>query len=101
MMSYCQEDALGNKRWYKDYHYHRLDGPAIEHTNGFKVWYVNGKLHRLDGPAVEYDDGSKEWWADDKYLGNNSEGFWALWTLLTDEQRADLNLHMHLPGAVR
>ena len=33
---------------------HRLDGPAVEYTNGHKEYWVEGKLHRLDGPAVEY-----------------------------------------------
>jgi hypothetical protein len=45
---------------------HRLDGPAIEWSNGSKLWFVNGKRHRLDGPAVEWSDGSKSWWVDDK-----------------------------------
>ena len=45
---------------------HRLDGPAVEITNGDRFWYVNGKQHRLDGPAAEYADGSKEWWFNNK-----------------------------------
>jgi hypothetical protein len=40
---------------------HRLDGPAIEGTDGYKAWYVDGKCHRLDGPAIEWADGSKTW----------------------------------------
>ena len=36
---------------------HRLDGPAVEYTNGSKFWYQNGKYHRLDGPAFEWSDG--------------------------------------------
>ena len=43
---------------------HRLDGPAIEYSNGDKEWYVEGKLHRLDGPAVELADGTKEWYVE-------------------------------------
>jgi hypothetical protein len=42
---------------------HRLDGPAIEYTNGYKAWYVDGKCHRLDGPAIVYPDGSETWCA--------------------------------------
>jgi hypothetical protein len=41
---------------------HRLDGPAIEWTNGTKHWYEDGYRQRLDGPAVEHADGHKEWW---------------------------------------
>ena len=39
---------------------HRLDGPAIE--------WSNGKLHRLDGSAVEWKYDHKEWWVDGKKL---------------------------------
>ena len=31
---------------------HRVDGPAIEYSNGTKEWYINGKRHRLDDPAI-------------------------------------------------
>ena len=37
--------------------YHREDGPAVEHLDGYKVWFRNGVLHREDGPAVERPDG--------------------------------------------
>ena len=45
---------------------HRLDGPAIEYSDGYKAWWVNGQLHRIDGPAVEYSEGNKEWWVNGK-----------------------------------
>lgn len=45
---------------------HRLDGPAIEYTNGIKAWFQNDKLHRTDGPAVEYPNGNKEYRINDK-----------------------------------
>ena len=35
---------------------HRLDGPAVEWTNGDKAWFINGKQHRENGPAIEYAD---------------------------------------------
>lgn len=41
---------------------HRLDGPAIEFTNGQKQWCQNGQLHRTDGPAIEYSNGRKSWY---------------------------------------
>ena len=53
--------------WYnKANQLHRLDGPAVECSNGSKVWYQNGKYHRLDGPAYEGSDGSKEWCIEGK-----------------------------------
>lgn len=42
--------------------YHRVDGPAIEYSDGTKEWYQYGKLHREDGPAIEYPYGGQEWW---------------------------------------
>lgn len=29
--------------------YHRVDGPALEYSDGFKAWYINGQRHREDG----------------------------------------------------
>ena len=34
--------------------------------NGDKFWYQNDKLHRLDGPAMEWSDGSKDYWIEDE-----------------------------------
>lgn len=45
--------------------HHRLDGPAIEYSDGDKYWYINNKRHRLDGPAVEWSDGTKYWYIND------------------------------------
>jgi hypothetical protein len=68
---------------------------------GNRFWLKDGRLHRLEGPAAEYADGSRAWWAEDQFLGYGASGFWALWDLLTDEQRSNLNLLVHLPGAQR
>jgi hypothetical protein len=60
--SFIRVDVFGNKFWLQNGIYHRLDGPAIESTDGGKSWYINGELHREDGPAVIYNNGtSKEW----------------------------------------
>ena len=59
---YCIEYNSGNKFWYKEGLFHKLDGPAVEWGNGTKFWYKEGKLHRKDGPAVEYKNGDKEYW---------------------------------------
>ena len=56
----------GDKHWYQNGDYHRLDGPAIEYPNGTKEWWQNGKRHRTDGPAVEHGNGSKRWYIDGK-----------------------------------
>lgn len=55
-------------KWYnsKD-KYHRINGPAIERTNGDKFWYKEGKLHREDGPAVELANGNKAWYLKNEY----------------------------------
>jgi hypothetical protein len=61
-------DDNGDKLWYVDGKWHRVDGPAVEYASGTKCWYLDNKLHRVDGPAVEYADGRKEWWLDGKQL---------------------------------
>ena len=33
--------------------FHRENGPAIEHSDGYKSWWINGQRHRIDGPAIE------------------------------------------------
>ena len=55
------EDSNGDKRWCLNGYMHREDGPAIENTNGDKRWYLNGLLHRVDGPAIEHANGNKDW----------------------------------------
>jgi hypothetical protein len=55
------EYSNGEKHWYINGKRHREDGPAVENINSDKWWYINGKLHREDGPAVEYNNGHKEW----------------------------------------
>jgi hypothetical protein len=60
-------EANGTKNWYNaNGKLHRVDGPAVEHTEGTTIWYLNGKCHRVDGPAVEYAGGLKEWWVNGK-----------------------------------
>ena len=59
-------DEYGTKWWYLNGQRHRVDGPAIEYSNGIKWWYLNGKIHRTDGPAVEYKDGSQWWYLNDE-----------------------------------
>lgn len=60
--------ALGSKHWFINGLRHRLDGPAIEWSNGYKEWYVNDLLHRIDGPAVENADGTKGWYIHGEHI---------------------------------
>jgi hypothetical protein len=55
------EYSDGAKHWYIRGKRHRENGPAVE-CNGDRFWYQNGKLHSIHGPAVEYANGQKEWW---------------------------------------
>ena len=61
------EYSNGDKFWFLYGKRHRTDGPAIERSNGAKFWLIENKYHRTDGPAVEYSDGTKEWYVE----GNN------------------------------
>jgi len=51
----------GDKLWYNNNKYHRIDGPAKIYSNGGKYWYNNDKCQRLDGPAIEFINGDIEW----------------------------------------
>ena len=56
------ETTDGNKEWWANDEKHRdNDLPAVEYANGYKAWYINGERHRSNGPAIEWADGSKEW----------------------------------------
>jgi hypothetical protein len=59
---YVIVDEYGDKRWYLNGEIYRVDGPAIELTDGTKYWSLHNRLHRVDGPAVEYSDGDKYWY---------------------------------------
>ena len=59
-------DEEGTKRYYLNNKRHRVDGPAVEHTDGSKWWFLNGELHRVDGPAVEWSNGNKYWYLNGK-----------------------------------
>ncbi len=58
----------GTIKWFnQNDQLHRLDGPAVEYSDGDKHWFQNDQLHRLDGPSVEYPNGSKYWHIEGKY----------------------------------
>jgi hypothetical protein len=100
-------DAYGDSVWRnKRGKLHRLDGPAIEATDGYKAWYQNGEFHRIEGPAIEYSDGTKYWYQNGMrhrldgpaYDGFNGKKYWyimgkmfhtkeAFFDALTDEEK--------------
>jgi len=72
-------DVFGNKIWRnKKREIHRLDGPAIEFSNGDKHWQQDDKLHRLDGPAVDRANGEKHWYKNDIIYKNKDSFFESL-----------------------
>ena len=83
-------DEYDTKEWWLKGKRHRVDGPAIEHTNGAKAWWLNGKRHRVDGPAIERHNGTKEWWLNgyhhefDDWLKANS--------LISEEEKLMMKL---------
>jgi len=77
------ESSNGGKEWWEYGKLHRLSGPAIECANGGKSWYQNGFLHRLDGPAVIYGDGEKCWYKNGYKFESKDKFFEAL----TEEEK--------------
>jgi hypothetical protein len=81
---------------------HRTDGPAVTgyHLYGSiasESFFNYGEFHREDGPSnIRYDpDGSIFYERFDLkgfYLGNDREGFWALWDRLNYKQRQHKNI---------
>ena len=70
------ESYFGIQIWNNGYKvFHRLDGPAVEHSNGDKWWYKEGRLHREDESAVELGNGYKRWFYEGKNIEvkNNEE----------------------------
>jgi len=74
----------GGKAWYKNGSRHRLDGPAIISFSGDKIWYQEGKLHRLGGPTIVSANGKKEWWFKDRSFKTKEDYF----NYLSDEDKA-------------
>ena len=74
------KEILNKTLWYKAYYIvgsyqlHRLDGPAVEFTDGTKEYWVEDQQHRLDGPAIEWADGSKEYWINGICVTQNLKG---------------------------
>ena len=55
-------DQHGTRRYYNSAdQLHRVEGPAVEYTDGTKVWLINGRRQREDGPALIMSDGTQMW----------------------------------------
>ena len=100
-MSY-REYRISNGSSYKEWRnelslFHREDGPAqiCYNPDGSIEWeefYIDGDLHRESGPALIYYNlhGSIEiesFYVAGELLGDDEEGFWALWERLTEGGR--------------
>ena len=59
----CRVDGTGTLRYYDALgQLHRIHGPAFTSPGGHqRSWYQNGRRHRVDGPAVEWSDGYRAW----------------------------------------
>ena len=53
---------------------HRLNGPAIEYSNGDQLWFKNGLQHRIDGPAVKLED-MEVWYREGKRHRENGPAY--------------------------
>ena len=84
-------DNNGDKAWFQNGQYHRIDGPAVEFKDGTKWWWQNGILHRIDGPAVEYPDGNKSYFVlSQKLTENQFQIFQVMWENSTYERTDEL-----------
>jgi hypothetical protein len=64
---YIDVDSYGSTYYFKDKKktiQHRIDGPAVD-KSWYKAWYANGEVHRIDGSAIEHSDGDKSWYIND------------------------------------
>lgn len=75
----------GGVEWYVHGLRHREDGPAIEHKGGYKVWFIRNHRHREDGPAVIHPDSTVEWWLNGKKYYSINEWARALGIFDTNE----------------
>jgi hypothetical protein len=93
---------LHSEKFYFHSRIHRELGPAniVYYPNGLieriQYWFF-GHLNRVDGPAAVYynSDGSikyEEFWMHGALLGLDKEGFWMLWSSLTEDERKSTNI---------
>lgn len=63
-------------RWFiKDTNiFHNEGEPVFEYKTGDKCWYQHDKLHRLDGAAIESTNGYKSYFINN--LSYNEKDYW-------------------------
>jgi len=55
-------DPDGVEMWHDSKgRFHRIDGPACVHPNGYTAWWVHGEPHREGGPAIVWPNGYMVW----------------------------------------
>jgi len=63
-----------------------------EYESGNKYWYKEDLLHRIDGPAIEYSDGRKEWYIDGEQFNSYSLNFLILDSLYLGTEKGKYDL---------
>lgn len=54
---------------HRDGGYHREDGPAFSHIDGFQAWWLNLKRHNVKGPAIISGSGTtSKYWLDGRKI---------------------------------
>jgi hypothetical protein len=76
----------GDKYWFKEGKYHRLDGPVFEWANGYKRYYLEGVFYR----QVDL----KDFVVLDHYQGK----YGIIWYKLLDEN--EILEHPDIPGLI-
>ena len=65
-------NSFGTRRYYNSNgEFHRIDGPAVEYSDGDNYWYQNGQKHRTDGPAIERTNGYKAWYINGRMMSED------------------------------
>jgi len=67
------KSEYGDKYYFFNGQFHRVDGPAIEYTDGSTLWYHHGYLHRINGPAIEWVSGDKSWYYHGEHINCSSQ----------------------------
>jgi hypothetical protein len=44
-------NVFGDKMWYKDGHFHKEDGPAVEWTDGVGSWFLGDEFYGYEKPS--------------------------------------------------
>jgi hypothetical protein len=55
----------------------------VEDRYDNKYWCLNGKRHRVDGPAIEWSDGDKEWFMNGEQITEEDHAKRTAWTKTT------------------